>query len=127
MSQWHWDQLRLGFLCSYHSWDIQEYSQYVPMVLVPIKTGILALLPYLGHSRIFSVCPNGIGTNEDWDSGPLTIAGTFKDILSMSQWYWDRLRLGFCPSYHSWDIQGYSQYVPMVLGPIKTGILALLP
>ena len=89
------------------------------MVLGPIKTGILALLTKLGHSRIFSVCLNRIGTNKDWDSCALTIAGKFKDILSMSQWYWDRLRLGYWPSYHSWDIQRYSQYVPMAIGTNK--------
>ena len=65
------------------------------MALGPIKTGILALLPKLGHSGIFSVYPNGIGTNKDWDSGALTIAVMLRDILSISQWYWDRLKLGF--------------------------------
>ena len=36
----------------------EGYSQYVPMVLGPIKTGILALLQWLRYSGIFSVCPN---------------------------------------------------------------------
>ena len=67
-----------------------------------------------------------------WDSGPVTIAGliagTFKDILSMSQWYWDQacallpLGLGFlCP------VNISRIFSVLGLGPIKTGILALLP
>ena len=57
---------------------------------------------------------------------PLTMAGTLRDILRISQWYWDRLRLGLWPSYYGWDIKGYSQNLPMILGQIKTGIVALL-
>ena len=44
----------------------------------------------------------------------------------MFQWYWDRRRLGFWPSYYGWDVKGYSQNLPMVLGQIKTGIVVLL-
>ena len=44
----------------------------------------------------------------------------------MSQWYWDRIRLGFWPSYYGWDVKGYSQNLSLVLRPIKIGILALL-
>ena len=54
------------------------------------------------------------------------MAGTYRDILRISQWYWDRLRLGLWPYYYGWDIEGYSQKLPMVLGQIKTGIVALL-
>ena len=53
------------------------------------------------------------------------MTGTLKDILRISQWYWDRLKLEFWLYYHGWDIEGYSQNLPMVLGLIKTGILAL--
>ena len=63
ISQWYWDQLKLEFWLYYHGWDIEGYSQYVPMVLGPIKTGIVALLLWLGHIGIFLVCPNGIGTD----------------------------------------------------------------
>ena len=55
-------------------------------------------------------------------SCPLTMTGIFWDIFSMSQWYWDRIRLEFWLSYYDWDVKGYSQNLPMVLGPIKTRI-----
>ena len=55
------------------------------------------------------------------------MARTYRDILRISQWYWDRLRLGLWPSYYGWDIKGYSQNFPMVLGQVKTEIVALLP
>ena len=62
-------------------------SQYVPMVLGLIKTGIVVLLLWLGHIGIFSEFPNGIRTDEDWNADLLKMAGRLKDILSMSQWY----------------------------------------
>ena len=58
------------------------------MVLGQNKTGIVVLLLWLGHIGIFSESPNGIRTDKDWNSDPITMAGTLKDILSMFQWYY---------------------------------------
>ena len=105
MSQQYWDIIRLGFWPSYYGWDVKGYSQYVPMVFGPIKT---VLLLWLGHIGIFSESPNGIRTNKDWNAGLLKMVGRLRNILSMSQWYKDQLRLGLQPSYNGWDILGYS-------------------
>ena len=55
--------IKTGILPSHNGWDILGYSQYVPMVLGQNKTGIVAVLQWLGHIGIFLVCPNGIGTD----------------------------------------------------------------
>ena len=55
------------------------------MVLGQIKTGIVALLLWLRHIGIFLESPSGIRTDKDWKSGSITMAGTLRDILRISQ------------------------------------------